>query len=39
MLNGGSPVAVVLSADGAAAFQAPAPTADDPDTVIVITKI
>jgi alpha-L-fucosidase len=37
MLKDGTPVTVTLTGDGAAELHPPSPTADDPDTVVVIT--
>jgi alpha-L-fucosidase len=39
LLRDGTSVAVTLTADGAAELQAPSPTPDDPDTVVVITEM
>jgi alpha-L-fucosidase len=39
LLKNGAPVAVTLTSDGAAELQVPAPTADDPDTIVVISEI
>jgi len=39
LLKNGLPVTVTLTSDGAAELQVPAPTADDPDSIVVITEI
>ncbi|HEV2353255.1 MAG TPA: alpha-L-fucosidase, partial [Puia sp.] len=36
LLKNGAPVAITLTTDGTAELAAPSPTADDPDTVVVI---
>ncbi|HET6255770.1 MAG TPA: alpha-L-fucosidase [Puia sp.] len=39
LLKNGAPVPVTLTSDGTAEIQAPSPTPDDPDTIVVITGI